>query len=956
MATLVTADISANTTWTAADSPYILQNNISITNGASLTIQDGVQVQATNSNITLNVGTGTQSGTLSSVSATAGGIDFETNVDVTSSGVAAITKSDFISGQLRINSGSNVTLIDNTFHGGADQATVPVWIDPSLTDKLDGNTFTTAGTYIGLFHGTISSPQTWKKLTNVDGYRLLDFNTNFNFDVNDDVIVNSTLTIEAGNTITRNSGQNSIIVNGTLNASGTAGAPVGIGLDVVAAAGSAVNFQQVDSGIGTLDLSGAATIQNTDFLGSSRLVVNNGSNVTLTGNTFHGGADQSSVPVWIDPSLTGKLDGNTFTTTGTYIGLFHGTISSPQTWKKRTNVDGYRLLDFNQNFNFDVNDDVIVNSTLTIEAGNTITRNSGQNSIIVNGTLNASGTVVSPVGIGLDVIAAAGSLVNFQQVDSGIGILDLSGAATIQNTDFLGSARLVVNDGSNVTLTGNTFHGGADQASIPVYIAPSLTGKLDGNTFTTAGTYVGLLGGTIATPLTWKKLRNVDGYRLLDFNTNFNGNVNDDVIVNSALTIEAGNTITRNSGQNTIIVNSTLQTVANRLETEVVFSPKSTGIIRENRIVSGATIRIDSDSTALFRDNTFLGQGASTVIGTGDTSKTIDLMGNFWGTTDIPTIESRIQDTSDPTVGSRPDIDVSNPVALNTISGTVWTEQSVDGIYDFTEPARAGVRVRLFDVGNDAAIGGGDDVQIGADQFTDSEGRYAFAGLVPTRHYYVEVVRPTNYGFTSPNVGNDFADSDVDSHGRTAVIQWIGAFDPSWDVGVYTNEFEIQATSAVSFENNSGTTPFTFTVTRDGLLTSSTAVNYAVTGSTINGANADDFSGGFLPSGTVTFAAGETSRLITIDVLGDTTVESDEGFIVTLNSPNDPGVIKTATAAGMIRNDDIDVSIEATSAEKLEGNTGDTSFTFTVTRNGLTNISSTVNYAVEGSAVNGATA
>mgnify|MGYP003674851250 CR=1 FL=1 len=1115
LATLVTADISANTTWTAAESPYILQNNISVLNGASLTIQDGVQVQAKNSSITLNVGTSSQSGTLSSVSATAGGIHFATNVDVSSSGVAAITKNDFVSGQLRINSGSNVTLTDNTFHGGADQASTPIWIDPALTARLDGNTFTTAGTYIGILSGTIALPQTWKKLPNVDGYRLLDFSFN---DINDDVTVNSTLTIEAGNSIIRDRDQNSIIVNGTLNAEGTVAQPVGIELNVTAAAGSMVNFQQVDSGVGILSLSGAATVQNTDFLGSSRLVVNSGSSVTLADNTFHGGADQNSIPVWMDPALTAKLDGNTFTTAGTYVGILNGTISLPHTWKKLANVDGYRLLDFSFN---DINDDVTVNSSLTIEAGNSIIRDRDQNSIIVNGTLSAMGTLAQPVGIGLNVTAAAGSTVNFQQVDTGVGILSLSGAATIQNTDFLGSSRLVVNNGSNVTLADNTFHGGADQNSIPVWIDPALTGKLDGNTFTTAGTYIGILSGAISTPLTWKKLANVDGYRLLDFSFNninddvtvnstltieagnsiirdrdqnsiivnggiiaagtagqpvgigldvtaasgstvnfqqvdtglgilslsgtatiqnsdflgssrlvvnngssvtladntFHGgadqnsipvwidpaltakldgntfttsgtyigllsgtisspqtwkkldnvegyrildfsfnDVNDDITINSTLTIEAGNSILRDRDQNTIVVNGTLNAVAIYLAAGVNFTSTSAGFFRENKIVDGATIRIDSNSTALLRDNTFLGLGTSTVIGTGDTSKTIDLTGNFWGTTDIPTIESRIQDTADPVVGSRPDINVTNPVALNTLSGTVWRELNVDGVYDFAEPAISGVIVRLFDAGNDAAIGGGDDVQFGANQITNSKGHYAFAGLVPTHHYYVEVVKPANFGFTIPDVGHDFADSDVDSNGRTAVLQWIGAFDPSWDVGLFTNEFSIQATSANLPENNSGTTPFSFTVTRTGLTTSSATVNYNVTGSAINGATADDFMDAVLPSGTVAFAPGEISQLITINVLGDTTVENDEDFIVTLNTPSDPGMIKTPTATGTIQNDDIDLSIAATSAEKLEGNTGNTQFTFTVTRSGLTSVISTVGYVVAGSAINGATA
>ena len=53
-------------------------------------------------------------------------------------------------------------------------------------------------------------------------------------------------------------------------------------------------------------------------------------------------------------------------------------------------------------------------------------------------------------------------------------------------------------------------------------------------------------------------------------------------------------------------------------------------------------------------------------------------------------------------------------------------------------------------------------------------------------------------------------------------------------------------------------------------------MNYAVTGSGANPANAADFAGGVLPSGTVNFAATQTSQVVTINVNGDTAVELDE--------------------------------------------------------------------------------
>ncbi len=51
------------------------------------------------------------------------------------------------------------------------------------------------------------------------------------------------------------------------------------------------------------------------------------------------------------------------------------------------------------------------------------------------------------------------------------------------------------------------------------------------------------------------------------------------------------------------------------------------------------------------------------------------------------------------------------------------------------------------------------------------------------------------------------------------------------------------------------------------------------------------------------FAADETSQVITVNVSGDTDVEPDEGFRVTLLNPTD-AVIGTATAEGVIQDDD----------------------------------------------------
>jgi hypothetical protein len=56
-------------------------------------------------------------------------------------------------------------------------------------------------------------------------------------------------------------------------------------------------------------------------------------------------------------------------------------------------------------------------------------------------------------------------------------------------------------------------------------------------------------------------------------------------------------------------------------------------------------------------------------------------------------------------------------------------------------------------------------------------------------------------------------------------------------------------------------------------------------------------------AGTLTFAPGETTKTITVSVLGDTLKEGDESFFVVLSDPT-KAIIYDATGVGTILNDD----------------------------------------------------
>jgi predicted extracellular nuclease len=100
-------------------------------------------------------------------------------------------------------------------------------------------------------------------------------------------------------------------------------------------------------------------------------------------------------------------------------------------------------------------------------------------------------------------------------------------------------------------------------------------------------------------------------------------------------------------------------------------------------------------------------------------------------------------------------------------------------------------------------------------------------------------------------------------------------------------------------EGNSGTTNFTFTVTRSGDTSGTSSATWTVNNGTTDAA---DFTGTL--TGTISFAAGEASQTITVQVQGDTGIESNETFTVDLTNPSVNTVITDAQGQGTITNDD----------------------------------------------------
>ena len=143
-------------------------------------------------------------------------------------------------------------------------------------------------------------------------------------------------------------------------------------------------------------------------------------------------------------------------------------------------------------------------------------------------------------------------------------------------------------------------------------------------------------------------------------------------------------------------------------------------------------------------------------------------------------------------------------------------------------------------------------------------------------------------------------------------------------------------------EGNSGTSTMVFTATLSRASTTPVTVKYATANGTAT-AGTDYVAG----SGTITFAAGETSKSVTVGLIGDTTVEGNETFTVKLSSPSGATISRT-TATGTILNDDtapVLPTLSIADASKSEGNSGTSAMAFTVTLSKASTTSVTVNYA-----------
>ena len=163
-------------------------------------------------------------------------------------------------------------------------------------------------------------------------------------------------------------------------------------------------------------------------------------------------------------------------------------------------------------------------------------------------------------------------------------------------------------------------------------------------------------------------------------------------------------------------------------------------------------------------------------------------------------------------------------------------------------------------------------------------------------------------GVTTQTVNVTVLHDTLDEASETFFVNLSGASINIGDgqgLGTITDNDPTPSLSIGNFsatEGNSGTKPFTFTVTLSVASGQTVTVDYDTSnGSAIGGTTG---TADYIPaSGTLTFNPGQTTQTVTVLVRGDTTLESSQTFNVNLSGANNAS-ISDSQGVGTIQNDD----------------------------------------------------
>lgn len=186
-------------------------------------------------------------------------------------------------------------------------------------------------------------------------------------------------------------------------------------------------------------------------------------------------------------------------------------------------------------------------------------------------------------------------------------------------------------------------------------------------------------------------------------------------------------------------------------------------------------------------------------------------------------------------------------------------------------------------------VSGGNSVTITGTNLTGTTG-VTFGGTPATSFTFISA---TSITATSPSHAAGPVDVVVTTPGGSSATSANSKY-------TYT-PLTLSINNATVLEGNTGDSTMTFTVTLSEVSGSTVTVNYATSNGTATAGS--DY---IAASGTLTFPPGDTSKTISVTIVGDTQVEPNETFTINLFNPI-PSVVTlgTASGTGTIQNDDV---------------------------------------------------
>lgn len=307
-----------------------------------------------------------------------------------------------------------------------------------------------------------------------------------------------------------------------------------------------------------------------------------------------------------------------------------------------------------------------------------------------------------------------------------------------------------------------------------------------------------------------------------------------------------------------------------------------------------------------------------TAYPTSGSPKTVTLVG--MGLADVSEWTLQFADGSRLIVGDNASGSAADALG-NSIAGSAFNDALVGLGGADSIVGNNGDDLLIGDDGNDSLYGG-----LGADYFYGGAGNDLIDGgggndLI----HYAEARAAYDVVTTNLHSGTvrHIASGEVDAFSK---IAWLRFADQDVAVSALVPTPALSIADAQAVEGDGGTVTLTFTVTLSAVTGNTVTAAYATAnGTATSGA---DYTAA---SGTVTFTPGQTSRTISVTVLGDLAYEGNETFTITLSAPTN-ATIATGTATGtIVENDPLNANSDSLTGtddpDTLDGGNGDDTLT-----------------------------